>query len=183
MAYVDSPRTDATTLEHAVAIDDVSMEMSFHSPKRRGNDLLSQMRSTGHAYLRTPSSRNILAERSNFRENRYSGEFTPLLKSHAKKTVFRGKENAFLPQTPAFLRANQTNDSPDLRPPETSGVFHSDTESEIGTQTGRDPLPIVASSSTHSTPVAVLPHASGDRMLDDQRNLMTLREQENVSLY
>ena len=183
MAFIDSPRTDATFGESGIAIGDMSIEMSFHSPKKRHNDLVSQMRNAGRTNLKTPKSRNILAERGLSVQNRRSGEFTPLLKSHTKRAITYGKENAFLPRTPAFLKATHgTKDTPELRPPESSAVFQSDTDSDIGTHTEQHSLPVVAGSSVQSTPLATLPQANGDRMLDDQRNLMTLREQENVSI-
>ena len=184
MAFADSPHTDAvgaTFLENGVAIDDMSLEMSFHSPKKRRNDLVSQMRTKGHGNLRTPGPRNILAEKSNLPPKRKSGEFTPLLKSVTKKATFRGKENLHQPQTPAFLKAASiAQGSPDLRPPDTSEMFNSDTESDLATQLESHTIPGIASSSAQSTPVAVVSSTNAGRMLDDQRNLMTLREQENV---
>lgn len=186
MAFVESPHTDpvgATFVGNGTGIDDLSMEMSFHSPKKRRNEIFSQSRNKSHNYLKTVGSRNNLAQRPNFAGNRGSGEFTPLLKSVTKKAVLHGKQTALVPQTPAFLRNDYApRDSPDLMPPDSSELLNSDTESDLGVRAEQYPLSNVASSSTQCTPVAVLPLASGDRILDEQRNLMTLREQENACL-
>ena len=185
MAFIDTPRTDAGSvngLANGHNIEDISMEMSFQSPKKRQPDLVSQMRNGRGTSLRTASNRSALGNVPNFPAGRRSGEFTPLLKSATKRNAYKGKENVMLPQTPAFLKASyQGKDSSALAPPDTSVLYESDTSSFVGTYDGAAPLPQVASSSAQSTPLAVLPSRNGDRMLDDQRNLMTLREQENVS--
>lgn len=186
MAFIDTPRTDAgngTFLGRGTAIDDVSFEMSFHSPKKRQGDLLSHMRGKSSNNLRTPGIRNALLDRSNPPAQRKSGEFTPLLQSVTKRNALKGKENAFLPRTPAFLKGvYESRESPHLQQPETSAIIGSDTDSDTGTHMGPGSLLNIVSSSTMSTPLATLPTGKGDRMLEEQRNLMTLREQENVSM-
>ena len=187
MAYIDTPRTEAantTFTGNGYDLDDFSMEKSFHSPKKREPDLISHMRNNRGLSLRTPHARTALAERRNLQTNRRSGEFTPLLKSATKRNALKGKENVLLPNTPAFLKASfQAKESPALQAPESSGIYGSVSESFVEMHDGMTPLPQlphVNSSSAQSTPLAALPSRTGDRMLDDQRNLMTLREQENV---
>ena len=186
MEYIDTPRTEAgnvTFMGNGHNLDDLSMENSFHSPRKREPDLVSHMRSNRGIRLRTPNTRNALTDRPNFQRNRRSGEFTPLLKSVTKRNAFAGKENVLLPNTPAFLKAGfQAKESPALQRPESSVIYGSESESFVGPHEEMTPLPQIASSSAQSTPLAALPSKTGDRMLDDQRNLMTLREQENVGL-
>ena len=186
MEYIDTPRTEAgntTFMGSGHNPDDLSMENSFHSPKKREFDLASHMRNSRGLNLRTPSARTALTDRRNFQTNRRSGEFTPLLKSATKRHAFRGKENILIPKTPAFLKEGiQGRESPALHAPESSGIYGSEPESFVKLQGEMTPLPHIASSSVQSTPLAKLTSRTGDRMLDDQRNLMTLREQENVGL-
>ena len=185
MAYVDSSITDTTGIafqENIGGIEDLSAEMSFHSPKRRHGDLVSKMRGGDRGALKTPGRQDILAERPNLHANRRSGEFTPLLKSIGKTKPVGGKENAFLPHTPAFLKQSvSARASPSLRRAESSPNTHSDTESE-DTHIDQGQLSQMVSSSATATPLAVNSATGAARLLENQRNLMTLREQENACL-
>jgi hypothetical protein len=184
MAYIDTPRTEAgnaTFLDRGNGIDDLSMEMSFHSPKKRQGDLVAQMRGKTNSNLRTPGARNALSNRPNFTKQRNSGEITPLLKSVTKKNFSRGKENGVAPRTPGGLRSIYEDESPGLQTVDNSAVVGSDTESDTGVHAGATSLPNAVDSSGLSTPIATLPSGNGDRILEDKRSLMTLREQENAS--
>ena len=184
MAYIDTPRTDAgnaTYLDHGKGIDDVSMEVSFVSPKKRQGDLVSQMRRKGTAGLKTPNFRRALLDRPNISKKGGAEEFTPLMKSAKKIMAQRGKENVHALKTPAFLRTlHEADEGPGLPVSESSVVLVSDSDTtDMALQhAGARGLPLANSSSIMSTPM--LHTVKGDRMLEDQKNLMTLREQENV---
>jgi hypothetical protein len=181
MAYLDTPRTDAGNATFNGDIGDISFEKSFISPKKRSHDLVSQMRSQRGQPIRTPSARTALASRQNAPGNRGSVEFTPLLKSVTKRNAFHGKENLTngIPQTPAFLKSGYVgNDSPALTNPLASSIYDSE---QSYLESNPVDLPPMASSSAQSTPIAPLPKGGQGVVLDEQRNQMTLREQENVS--
>lgn len=85
-------------------------------------------------------------------------------------------------ETPVFLKATyQGGNSPAL-PAEASAMYASDFGSSMIGGNGSTPMPQVASSSMQSTPLAVLPKRDATGVLTDQGNVMTLREQEGVSL-
>ena len=182
MAYIDTPRTDAGNATFAAnGIEDISFEKSFISPKKRSQDLVSQMRSQRGQPIRTPSARTALANRPNPVGNKRSNEFTPLMQSVTKRNALKGKENAPLNkvQTPVFLKSGHASkESPALSNPLGSSMYGS--EQSYLADNPAD-LPQLASSSAVSTPIAPLPKG-GQGVLDDQRNLMTLREQENVRI-
>ena len=185
MAFVDTPRTEAgnaTYLSNIHNINDLSVENSFLSPLKKPDDLLSQMRNNRGVSLRTPSVRPPFTDRRNI-PALASQEFTPLLKSVTKRNTIRaGKENA-VPNTPAFLKAGfQGKESPALQAPESSVLYGDETGSSVNGQDEGIPMAPMASSSAQSTPLAVLPKRNGDGVLVDQGNMMTLREQENVSI-
>ena len=185
MAFIDTPRTDAgnaTYLDLGHNIQALSAENSFLSPVKKQSDLLTELRNHRGAALKTPRTRNPFADRRNLPPAPAQNEFTPLLKSVTKRNASRvGKENA-VPQTPAFLKAGyQAKDSPALQPPESSVLYGDETGSDVGAADEATPLPQMASSSAQSTPMPVLPKRNGNGVLQDQGNIMTLREQENVS--
>lgn len=165
------------------------MEQSFVSPKKRPQDLVSQMRSHRHHPSRTPSARNPLTSRPQGPANkkqsyntatvRRSGEFTPLLQSVTKKNAFgKGKENA-APDTPAFLRKGYIGQaSPALT---TGGLGSSVYGSEGPSMLEEDvtDLPKITSSE-QSTPIAP---RQGEGVLDGETNAMNLREQTEVCLH
>ena len=187
MAYVDTPRTDAgnatfTTNQHNA--DSFSKENSLLSPvKRRGNDdlLLSMRNGRGNVNLKTPGARMPLADRRNIPAIPARQEFTPLLHSVAKKNLERSKKLKGAPDTPAFLKGSlQGSDSPALPIADASALYGSELGSSIMIENGSTPIPQVTSSSAQSTPLATLPKRDAAGMLNEQGNLMTLREQENV---
>ena len=185
MAYVETPHTDtgnATYVSNAHNLEDFSLENSFLSPSKTRDDLVSQLRNGRGMSLKTPRSRVPFADRPNISKGPLRVEFTPLLKSAARNNMLKkGKLNG-APQTPAFLKAGyQESDSPLLPRPEFSGLYGNDTGSSIDGGADRTPVPEIASSSAQSTPLAVLPKRDAGGVLTDQGNMMTLREQENVS--
>ena len=185
MAFIDTPRTDsgnATYMTNGNNIENLSLETSFLSPLKRQDDLILQLRSNGGINLKTPRHRAPLADRRNALAAPAQAEFTPLLKSVTKKNqLLRGKENG-MPQNPASLRPGyRSKDSPALQAGESSRLYDDNTGSSVGTQEDGTPMPQMMSSSAQSTPLAVLPKRDGDGALAGQGNLLTLREQENVS--
>lgn len=184
MAYIDTPRTEAgnaTYMTPGNKLDGLSVEDSLISPlKRKENtdDLIAQMR-RGGIHLKTPRARAPLAERRNLPNAKQ--EFTPLLHSVTKKNFERSGKLSAAPETPAFLkRSLQHSDSPAL-PGDASAVYGSELGSSVVGGALDTPVP-VTSSSSQSTPLAVLPKRDGVGVLNDQGNIMTLREQENVCI-
>lgn len=181
MAYVETPHTDAgnaTYMSNAHNLDNFSVENSFISPSKTKHDLLSQLRHERGLNLKTPRSRAPLTDRRNLPTAPHA-EFTPLLRSAVKNNVLRKTKAGGAPPTPAFLKNGyQDSNSPALPPAELSGLYEDDTGSSAGAN--GTPIPQVASSAA-STPLAVLPKRGAGGVLTDQGNVMTLREQENVS--
>ena len=188
MAYVETPRTDAgnaTFMTNGANLENFSVENSLLSPLKRKDtrdDLLSQMRKgRGGVSLKTPRARVPLANRQNLPSVPGRQEFTPLLHSVTKKNFERKGRISGAPDTPAFLRGSmQHSDSPALPGAEPSLMYGSELGSSVVGDSDGTPMPQVASSSAQSTPLAVLPKRDAAGVLNDQGNLMTLREQENV---
>lgn len=185
--YPDTPRTeyaDQTALTNADL--DMSIDSSFHSPSKHGDDLVRQMRGQRTPRgLTTPSSRNALVGRRNPPAGG-KHEFTPLLKSAMKNRISSAfdKENGASNgngnpifkagiETPAALKPGYKFDSPGL--PEASSMYDGNSSTDDATEMNEPPPPI-ASSSIMSTPMAP---RGGDGVLD-RGNMLTLREQEAV---
>ena len=186
MAAIETPRTDAgnaTLMTNSHALN-FSAENSLLSPikrARKSEDIISLMRNERGTSLRTPRPRVVLADRKNPPAASRLGEFTPLIRSVTKDEVEERKKAGGL-ETPAFLKATyQGGNSPAL-PGEASAMYASDFGSSMIGANGSTPIPQVASSSMQSTPLAVLPKRDATGVLTDQGNVMTLREQEGVSL-
>lgn len=182
MAYTESPRTDAgnsTYMPNGYGLDDFSAENTFLSPSKKESDLVSQLRHGRGISLKTPRSRAPFGDRRNLPVAPVQGEFTPLLKSVAKKNLQRNKPNG-VPETPAFLKKGYKGaDSPAL-PSATPGAYTENTGSSVGVTDEETPVPQIASSSAQATPLAALPKRDAEGVLTDQGNVLTLREQENV---
>lgn len=183
MAYIETPRTDAgnaTYMTNGHDFENFSVEPSLLSPLKRKDDIVSQMRNGRGISLKTPRARVPLADRRNLPGRT---EFTPLLQSVARKRLERNGKLGGAPETPAFLKASyQGGDSPALPGGDVSGVYGSDLGSSVLGDGDGTPMPQVASSSAQSTPLAVLPKRDAAGVLTDQGSMMTLREQENVSV-
>ena len=186
MAAIETPRTDAgnaTLMSNSHALN-FSAENSLLSPikrARKSEDIISLMRNERGTSLRTPRPRAVLADRKNPPAASRLGEFTPLIRSVTKNELEERKKAGGL-ETPAFLKTTyQGGNSPAL-PVETSAMYASDFGSSMIAPNGSTPIPQVASSSMQSTPLAVLPKRDATGVLTDQGNVMTLREQEGVSL-
>ena len=186
MAYIETPRTDignATYMTDGPNIEDVSMDDSLMSPLKKQDDLLHQLRSNRGVSLKTPRTRIPLVDRRNLPTAPTQVEFTPLLKSVTKKNQLRRDKENGLPITPAFLKSGyKANDSSALPNLETSVVYGEDTGSSIRMHNEEAVMPQISDSSAQSTPLAVLPRRNGEGATADQGNLLTLREQENVSI-
>jgi hypothetical protein len=168
--FVETPRTDAVDRTR-FTIPDYSEMPSFYAPAGK-DDLLKAVRNTQNkTAFATPSARAPLASRS--RNGQAKNEFTPLLHSATKnRMAMRGKEekeNRGL-ATPAALKPGFQLSSPNV--PDASSLDNSSMISD------RTPMPEVNSSSfENSTPMA-LPKGQLD-----SGNVLTLREQEAVSIY
>ncbi|KAL8716883.1 MAG: hypothetical protein Q9225_005817 [Loekoesia sp. 1 TL-2023] len=182
MTFTETPRTDAgnsTYIPNGYGLDDFSAENTFLSPSKRENDLVSQLRHGRGINLKTPRSRAPFGDRRNLPVAPVQGEFTPLLKSVAKKDLQRNKPNG-VPETPAFLKKGYKGaDSPAL-PSATPGAYSENTGSSVGVTDEGTPVPQIASSSAQATPLAALPKRDAEGVLTDQGNVLTLREQENI---
>lgn len=186
MAYPETPRTDAgnaTYLTNGPDFENLSMEKSFLPPSKGTDGLLSQLRNSRGHNLKTPRTRAPLRDQRNLPAAKGQSEFTPLLKSVGKKNLLRGGQANGVPQTPTFLKPgyNGNADSTALPGAESSMVYEDDTGSSVWAPEDATPVFQVASSSAQSTPLAVLPRRDAGGVLADQGNMMTLREQENVS--
>ena len=186
MNYVETPRTDAgnaTYLSNGHNLENFSVENSFFSPSKRKDDLISQLRNGRGINLKTPRARGPLADLHNLPAAPPQGEFTPLLQSGIRKNTLRkGKLNG-APETPAFLKAGyKGGKSPALPAVEASAVYGYDEGSSAVAEDNGTPVPQIASSSAQSTPLAVLPKRDAGGVLQDQGQMMTLREQENVRI-
>ena len=180
---LDTPRTnlgDATYLSNQQLDFDISQEQSFQSPSKDNNNIIQQLRNgrRGAINLQTPRSRVALGDRRNLPAGLGGGEFTPLLKSATRNSALRnGKEN--VPFTPAFSKAGGLGNIPeDLSPLPVGSSIYGD--SRNGSYMAGTPMPEIDSSSTASTPMALLPRRNeGPGVLQDG-NQLSLREQENV---
>jgi len=179
---LDTPRTnlgDATYLANNTLDFDISQELSFQSPSRDNNNLVTQLKNArrGNTDLKTPRSRAILSDRRNLPAGLGGGEFTPLLKSATRNSALRlGKENA----TPALAKLRGLQDIPeDFSPLPQMGSSIYGRDSRNGSYMPGTPAPHLDSSSTASTPMALLPRRTeGPGALQDG-NQLSLREQEN----
>lgn len=203
--YIDSPRTDAGDRTHLTAANiSFSEVQGYPSPsKDPNNNLVGQLRSrNGGGALKTPRARNALASLRAGGKN----EFTPLLKSAAAnrfRTNSRsprkgsgGKENITdelvnsmlaqsvngAPQTPAYLRAGykETGRTPGL-PVDSSMVDGDVSRSSLAGGKTPGPPPAISSSTLMSTPIPAMPSRSNE-VRTEQGNVLTLREQEAVSV-
>jgi hypothetical protein len=188
--YIDTPQTaaDNSYLTNGLGrLDEISPEKSFASPSK-GRDLLQGMRNGRGLSLKTPraGARDPLRLLPNGAGAK--GEFTPLMMSVTKKNHMRrasGKKQGA--QTPSFLKENSFANGPTPALPramDNSHIYSEKTSSSIGDAANETPMPQgVSSSSAQSTPLAQLPGRDGWGGVVGNGNMMTLREQENVSCY
>lgn len=190
--YIDTPQTtagDKTYLTNGLdRLDELSPEKSFASPSK-DNDLLRQIQMTrkGNGLdIKTPRAGGRAALRTLPNGALPKGEFTPLMKSVAKKNLMRrasGRGSALL-ETPAGLANGYKSNgqTPALPRGDLSQLYNDNTSSSVGDDAHATPLPQVATSSSQSTPLAQLPGRDGHGGVVGDGNLMTLREQEHVSI-
>ncbi|CAL3971840.1 unnamed protein product [Diplocarpon coronariae] len=173
---LDTPRTnlgDATYISTRQLDFDMSQELSFQSPSKDNNSLVSQMQNRRGMNLKTPRSRAVLNDRRNLPAGLGGGEFTPLLKSATRNSALRyGKENVLA--TPAF---GSLGNIPEVSPVPASPVYGG---SRNGSFMAGTPMPQVDSSSAASTPMALLPRRKEGPSILQDGNQLSLREQENV---
>jgi predicted nucleic acid-binding Zn-ribbon protein len=182
---LDTPRTnlgDATYLTSQPLDFDISQEQSFQPPSKDSNNLVQQLQNgrRGAVNLKTPRSRVVLNDRRNLPAALAGGEFTPLLKSATRNSALRnGKENVV--QTPAFLKPGGLDNIPeDFSPLPQMGSSIYGRDSRNASYMAGTPMSHIDSSSTASTPLALLPRRNeGPGILQDG-NQLSLREQENV---
>lgn len=115
--------------------------------------------------------------------NGAKGEFTPMMKSVTKNNAIRSATGTRFGtvETPAFLKSGYKGvaETPAL-PRSHLDYGGEDTSSSAGAEQAT-PVPQVISSSAQSTPLAQLP--GGNNGVVGDGNVMSLREQENVSLH
>jgi len=180
--YFASSQYDAgetTRLSHTAtqAQLDFSEEASFRAPQ--GGDLLfdkfKQLNGARQPNFSTP--RAALARKRN---PNAKNEFTPMLKSATANRTRQvsGLLNGKI-ETPAALRPGFEISGTPLPEASTTDAMNSSSISESGID-GRTPGPDMLSSSDLSTPMA-LPKR-GQEALDGNGNVLTLREQEAVSI-
>ena len=188
--YINTPQTLAGNETHLTnglgRLDEVSPEKSFASPSR-SHDLIGQMQNARRGNginLKTPhvGGRDPLRLLPNGPPPK--SEFTPLMKSVTKNNLRRLCAKKFgVPDTPAYLRdgASINGATPGLpKLGDNSQIYAEHTSSSAGDADEFTPIPQNASSSAQSTPLAQLPARDGGAVMGDG-NMMTLREQENVS--
>lgn len=189
-------------------LDDLSPEKSFASPSK-GRGLLQSLRRgrSGDAALslRTPrasgpgATRDPLRLLPNGRTTAIGGgaggagqkaEFTPMMKSVTKKNHMqrtnKGRRKSAIPSSPpTFMQDNSFMNGgtmPLPRPRDDSNIVYDErTSSSAADIANETPMPQAASSSAQSTPLAQLPGRDGRVGVVGDGNMMTLREQENVS--
>lgn len=172
--FIDTPRTERGDQTHAILDQDFS-EMPSFIPPSGADDLMKAVRNkTGRQnYLTTPSARNHLAQ---LRNPNTKPEFTPLLQSAVRnQQVRRGeyKQNGIA--TPAAMKPGFQLSSPAL--PEVSEIGDDNPSTE------ETPIPIPESSSAiMSTPIPTLPQRGELGLNGDGGNVLTLKEQEAVSM-
>lgn len=200
--YVETPRTEAGERTYLSTRDlSLSEIQPYPSPsKDPKNDLVQQIKARNGGAIRTPRARDAL---SSMRNPGARNEFTPLLKSAAQNRFFHSsrearsyheeKENTSddlvnsmlggpqgVPRTPAYLKPGYVEAQTPGLPMNSSMLDGEHTGSSAGAGT---PVALnVASSSLMSTPMPVLP-PRGEEGRGDPGNVLTLREQEAVSIY
>ncbi len=186
--YIDTPQTAADN-SHLTSglrqLDELSPEKSFASPSK-SRDLIQGLRNGRGLSLKTPRAvaRDPLRLLPNGAGQK--GEFTPLMKSGTKKTHMRRTPGWKVgAQTPSFWKDNSILPGPTPALPrlgDHSHIYDERTSSSAGDAANETPMPqAVGSSSAHSTPLAQLPGRDGRGGVVGDGNMMTLREQENVS--
>jgi hypothetical protein len=184
--YIDTPQT-AADISYATnglgRLDDLSPEKSFASPSK-GRDLIYGMRNGRSLNLKTPRAgvRDPLRLLPNGVSKK--GEFTPLMMSVTKRNhVRRASSRKAGVQTPSFMGNNsRIEPTPALpRMGDDSHIHEEQTSSSAGDVANETPMPNAVSSSAQSTPLAHLPGRDGRGVVVGDGNMMTLREQENVS--
>lgn len=186
--YIDTPQTAADnsySTNGLGGLDDLSPEKSFTSPSK-GRDLVQSIRNGRGLSLKTPraGARDALRLLPNGAGKK--GEFTPLMMSVTKKNhMRRASGRKTVAQTPSFPWDNSINNGPTPGLPrmgDDSRIYEEKTSSSAGDTANETPLPqAVTSSSAQSTPLAQLPGRNGGGGVVGDGNMMTLREQENVS--
>ena len=185
--YIETPHTaaDDSYLTNGVGrLDELSPEKSFASPSK-GRDLLHGIRSGRGLSLKTPRAGGRDPLRLIPNGGIPKGEFTPLMMSVTKKNHIRRTSARMRgAQTPSFITQNSSNNeaTPALpRLGDNSHIYDERTSSSAGDGANETPMPQAVSSSAQSTPLAQLPGRDGREGVVGDGNMMTLREQENVS--
>jgi hypothetical protein len=176
--YLESPHTEAgdmTRFDNTQAHLDFSAEEPSFLPPEGRDALFKQMNGARQRTISTP--RNPLAT---LRNPNAKSEFTPMLKS---ATANRTRQvNGLLKggiATPAAMRPGFELGGTPLPEASTFDAMNSSSISDSAID-GRTPVPDMGNSSAMSTPMA-LPKR-GDVGLEGNGNVLTLREQEAVSL-
>lgn len=206
--YVDTPKTTAD-ISHITdglnGLDKLSPEKSFVSPGARGRDLFKPKPARNGpgdgigGILKTPrvgdgrDGRNPLKLLPNgvahhLPPPKAAAEFTPLLKSvtrknHAQRASGRkgGGQSAGFTKDDSELNGRASAGLP--RVSDGSAIYSEKTSSSAGDAENATPLAQLGDNSSgfESTPLARLPGRNEAGPVVGDGNVMTLREQENVS--
>jgi hypothetical protein len=204
LPYIDTPRTEvdgnatylttglrSATRANLSALD--SVENSLQIPSK-DDDILKtfekRRRSSSGFILGTPragsgpgSVRNALDDRRNVAPPK--GEFTPMMRSVTRNNYTRNMSAARgtgVPRTPAFLKEGYHGNTPGLPLMDLTDINEKSITGSIEDEQAT-PVPQVASSSAQSTPLPILPRRDGSGgILSDGQNMMSLKEQERVSI-
>ncbi|KAL9596184.1 MAG: hypothetical protein Q9219_005970 [cf. Caloplaca sp. 3 TL-2023] len=182
MAVSDTPGTysgNSSHISNGNDLDDFSVENTFLAPLRKENNLVSPLRHGRSIGIRTPRFRAPFGDRRNLPNASVQGEFTPLLKSVARKNLRMGKSQG-VPETPVFLKKGYKSADSSALPYATPSAYGENTASSLGVTEDGLPEPPIASSSAQATPLAAVPKKNAEGVLTEQGNVLTLREQENV---
>ena len=184
MAFLGTPLTEAgnaTFLTNGHNIDELSLEHSFLSPKKRDHVLVNELRKKRGKALRAPAIPTTVSTQPALPAKWRSGEFTPLLKSTSKRQPFVGRSDSSGAKLMARPKATAVKCKSFTAPkPESSCLYESESDQSKSLRDAALPLGAPLGSSVASTPLAV-PHArKSDGSHDNPPNQMSLREQEMV---
>lgn len=207
LPYIDTPRTEidgnATYLTNGLrsayrgnlsVLD--SVENSFQTPSK-DEDIIKTLETRKRASNggnQTPrvsgagarNSRSTLNERRTLPANAPpKGEFTPMMRSVTRNNYLRNMSAvraSTAPKTPAYLKEGyrSNGNTPGLPPIDATNIYEDGATSSMALD-DVTPLPQVASSSVRGTPL--LSRKGGAGLLDNDQNMLSLKEQENVRTF
>lgn len=195
--YIDTPRTEAdgnatfltngglrSALRPNLSVLD-SAENSFQIPSK-DEDIIRSIEKRRNGDMSTPRAGASKSTRNGGMTDRRTslgakGEFTPLMRSATRNNYLRSAVRASGGgyKTPAHLRDGyrSNGNTPGLPPMDMTEIY------EEGSMAPEDPTPLpqMVSSSPQSTPLPTASQRNG--VLENGKNGLSLKEQENVGLF